>query len=267
MPTPTLFVPPSARKLAIISDVHIGIHDDPALRLLTEVFEREGVDFVVANGDIHDCAAVSRHSGKAALARIESGQLREEIERGRWFVDWLTTRPCIYGVGNHEAWIDSIAVSNGAVGSITVAAVLDLPRQLIVAPDGYQIRAGNLVVEHGHTIFPRGQGPQHLAATLLRKFPDQTTIIGHCHRQDASWYTTLDARGVPRTHAAFSLGHVSLYDEHQEYAGRVPNWQQGAAIVDLWQDAGKTRYSVHLVEVHRTRYGRPILEFNGRVYR
>lgn len=267
MTTPTLFVPPSASKLAIISDVHIGIHDDQALRLLVECFEAEGCDFTLANGDIHDCACISRHPGKAALARIENGQLAEEIRGGRWFVEWLATRPGIYGEGNHEDWINDLARSAGAVGSITVASVLDLPRQLMVAPHGYQIRVGNLVVEHGDAIFPRGQGPQHLAATLLRKFPDQTTIIGHCHRQDASFATTLDSRAIARTHAAFSLGHVSQYDRHVSYAGRVPNWQQGAAIVNVWRDASKVRFTVNMLEVHRTRYGRPILEHNGKVYR
>jgi hypothetical protein len=269
--TPTLFVPPQVSKLAIISDVHIGIHDDAALRLLVEVFEREGCDFVVTNGDIHDCAAVSRHSGKAALARLESGQLAEEIRGGEWFVKWLQTRPCIYGVGNHEDWINDLALATGTVGTLTVSRALGLPDSsstFRVAPHGYQIRAGSLVIEHGDCIFPRsGGGPQNLAGRILQLFPGQTTIVGHFHRQHAAWATHLDSAGVSRSHAAFAVGHVSLTDAHTAYAGRAPNWQQGAAIVDLWQDAGKTRYSVHLIEVHRTRYGRPILEFNGKVYR
>lgn len=267
--TSLLSLPSSASKVAIIGDIHIGIHDDSALRVLVECFEREGVDFVVANGDIHDCAAISRHAGKAALARIETGQLAEEIEGGRWFVDWLNTRPCIYGEGNHEAWINQVATQNGATGSITVASVLRLPvsEHFQVAPSGYQIRAGNLVIEHGDALYPRSGGPLHLAAGILRRFPDQTTIIGHCHRQDASWYTTVDNRGTPRSHAAFAIGHVSQYDKHQQYAGRAPNWQQGAAIVNLWEDAGKRRFTVSMIEVHRDRRNRPIFEFNGKIYR
>src|ERR1700747_2251197 len=93
--TEQLFLPTSVKKIAVISDVHIGIHDNPALRTLVECFEGEGVDFVVANGDIHDCACISRHPGKAAIARIQNGQLAEEIESGKWFINWLRTRPCI----------------------------------------------------------------------------------------------------------------------------------------------------------------------------
>jgi len=260
---------PLTGRVAVINDTHIGIHDEAALRTLVECFEREGVDFVVANGDIHDCAAISRHAGKAALARIESGQLAEEAASGRWFIDWLTTRPCIYGEGNHEDWINQLAVQAGAVGSITVEGVLGLPvgKHFQMARNGYQVRAGNLVIEHGDALFPRGGGPMHLAASILRRFPDQTTIIGHCHRQDASWYTTVDNNGAARSHAAFSLGHMSLYDKHQNYAGRAPNWQQGAAIINLWNDGNKRRFTVNMIEVHRDRRNRPTFEFNGHVYR
>lgn len=255
----------------MVGDIHIGIHDEPALRALVECFEREGVDFVVANGDIHDCAAISRHAGKAALARLESGQLAEEIAGGEWFRRWLQTRPSIYGEGNHEDWINDVALATGTVGTLTVGRALGLPEAtglFTVAPHGYQIRAGSLVIEHGDVIFPRsGSGPANLARGILQRFPGQTTIVGHFHRQDAAWSTHFDARGIARSHAAFALGHVSLVNAHTEYAGRAPNWQQGAAIVDLWEADGKRRFTVHQIEVHRDRRNRPIFEFNGHVYR
>jgi hypothetical protein len=264
-------LPPGCRKLAVISDVHIGIHDDPALRALVECFEDQGVDSVVANGDIHDCAAISRHPGKAALARLESGQLAEEIAGGRWFVDWLNTRFCLYGEGNHEQWINDVALAVGAVGTITVGRTLGLPESesFVVLPSGYQVRIGSLVLEHGDKLFPRssGAGPANLARTILQRFPGQTTGVGHYHRMDAAWATHIDAAGVPRSHAAFGLGHVSLVDKHIGYAGRAPNWQQGAAIIDLWQDGAKPRFTVHMIEVHRDRRNRPLVEFNGHVYR
>lgn len=256
-----------ATKIAIFGDVHIGIHDEAAMRCLVECFEREGCDFVVANGDIHDCAAVSPHAGKKKRAALETGQLAEEAASGRWLVDWLCTRPSLYGVGNHEDWINDLALDSNTVGTVTVASALGLPSAVQVLPHGYQVRLGSLVVEHGDITLGRSTGGAHLAANILRRYPNQTTIVNHFHHQDYAVHTSSDPSGRNRSHAAYCLGHVSDTTAHTEYAGRLPNWQQGGAIVSVWHDAGKARFTVHLLEVHRDRRNRPVFEFNGRVYR
>lgn len=260
-------LPSSATKVAVFGDIHIGIHDEPACRVLIECFEREGVDFVLANGDIHDCGPVSRHHGKAKQAAFESGQLAEEAASGRWIVDWMGTRPCFYGEGNHEDWINDLALETNTVGTITVASALDIPAHIQVLPHGYQIRHGSLVVEHGDITLGRSTGGVHLAASILRKYPAQTTVVNHFHHMDYAVHTTADTHSRPRSHAAFALGHLSLGDKHTDYAGRMPNWQQGGAIVSLWNDGAKPRYTVYPIEIHRDRRNRPIFEFNGWKYR
>ena len=256
-----------ASKIAVFGDVHIGIHDEDAMRVLVECFEREGVDVIIANGDIHDCGPVSRHTSKAKLAALETGQLAEEAASGRWIVDWMATRDCYYGTGNHEDWINDLALESNTVGTVTVASALGIPPSIQVLPHGYQIRIGSLVVEHGDVILGRSTGGQHLAANILRKYPNQTTIVNHFHHQDYSVNTTDDSNGVRRSHAAYCLGHVSMPDAHQKYAGRSPNWQQGGAMVQTYQVDGRPRYSVHLLEIHRDRRNCPFLEFNGRLYK
>lgn len=237
--------------------------------MLVECFEAEGVDCALANGDIHDCAAVSRHVGKARRAAMETGQLAEEAASGRWIVDWLATRPCLYGEGNHEDWINDVALETNTVGTLTVASALGLPvgPAFVVLPHGYQIRAGSLVVEHGDVVLGRSTGGQHLAANILRRYPNQTTVVNHFHHQDYAVHTTRDSAGVHRSHAAYCVGHLSRPDAHMEYAGRDPNWQQGGAIIELYQVDGRVRYTVHLLEVHRDRRGRPFLQFGGRLYK
>lgn len=259
----------NVRRIAIFGDSHIGIMDDPAMRVLVECFEAEGVDFIVANGDVHDCGPVSRHLGKAKRAALENGQLAEEAAKGRWLINWLATRPgrALYGTGNHEDWINDVALDTNTVGTFTVASALGIPAGIEVLPHGYQIRLGSLVVEHGDVILGRSTGGQHLAANILRRYPNQTTIVNHFHHQDYSVNTTEDAVGVLRSHAAYCLGHTSLPTEHKEYAGRTPNWQQGGALVEVWEADRKPRYSIHLLEVHRDRRNRPMLQFNGRMYK
>lgn len=262
-------LPAKSHKLAVFGDVHIGIHDEGAMKVLIECFEREGCDVVVANGDIHDCAAVSPHLGKRKRAALESGQLAEEAASGRWIVDWCATRPCLYGVGNHEDWVNDLALDTNTVGTVSVTSALGLPEgpDFRVLPHGYQIRFGSLVLEHGDVIFARSSGSQHLAANILRRYPNQTTVVNHFHHQDYAVSTTNDSDGLPNSHACYALGHVSQPDAHQEYAGRNPNWQQGGAIIETFTIDNKPRFSVHLIEVHRDKRGRPWAQFNGHVYR
>lgn len=257
-------------KVAVWGDLHIGVHDDRAIRTLVECFEREGVTGVVANGDVHDCAAVSSHAGKARRAVVTSGQLEDEAASGRWVVDWMATRECWYGVGNHEDWINDVALATGTIGTFTVAAALRLPEgpNFHVLPHGYQIRAGSLVIEHGDVALGRGSGASNLARRLLLKYPNQTTLVNHFHHDDYAVHSTPDHAGVPRAHAAHGLGHLSDPTAHQEYAGRFPNWQQGAAIVRFWADQdGKSRFTVDHILIHRDRRNRPVFEYGGRVYR
>lgn len=253
----------------MLGDVHIGVHDSAAIKVLVECFEAEGVDCVIANGDIHDCAAVSPHVGKARRAALETGQLAEEAASGRWLVDWFCTRPTLYGTGNHEDWVNDLALASNTVGTLTVASALGLPESdsFKVLPHGYQIRAGSLVVEHGDVILGRSTGGQHLAANILRRYPNQTTVVNHFHHMDYAVHTTDDSSGVRRSHGVYCVGHVSDPSAHKEYAGRAPNWQQGGAIIDLYEVDGRPRYTVNLMEIHRDRRNRPFLQYNGRLYK
>lgn len=261
---------PDGTALGVFGDLHIGCHDAPAANLMVECFDRVGVDIVIPNGDIHDCGPVAPHEMKARTAAATNGQLLEEAYSGREYVDWMRTRRlCLYGEGNHEDWINDVAVRNNAVGSITVANSLDLPvgPAFEVLPHGYQIRLGSLVIEHGDIVLGRGSGGANLARSILNRYPTQTTVVNHFHRDDYAVRTAPDAGGVPRSHAAVCLGHMSDPSAHADYAGRAPNWQQGFGLIRVWYDAGKPRFTVDSVEIHRTRRGHPVFEYGGHVYR
>ncbi len=261
---------PTGTLIGIFGDLHIGCEDKPAANLMVECMDAEGVDILIPNGDIHDCGPVAPHEMKARMAAATNGQLIEEAYSGREYVDWMKTRRLtLYGPGNHEDWINDVAVRANAVGSVTVANALDLPvgPGFEVLPHGYQIRFGNLVIEHGDIVLGRGSGGATLARSILARYPDQTTVVNHFHREDFAVRTSPDASGVLRSHAAVCLGHLSEPSAHAEYAGRVPNWQQGFGLVRVWYDGDKPRFTVDSIEIHRTRRGGPIFEYNGRVYR
>lgn len=261
---------PSGTIIGVFNDAHIGIHDERALDLVIECFDRVGADVVIANGDIHDCAAVAPHERKRRMAALNSGNLLEEAATGRQYIDWLLTRKlAIYGPGNHEDWINDVARDNNAIGSVTVAGALGLPvgPNFKVLEHGYQIRLGSLVIEHGDCLFPRSSGGVNVARNILLRYPDQSTIVGHFHVDGVVTRTSPDHRGILRSHSAHVLGHLSNPRAHREYAGRDPNWQQSFAIIRVWYDGTKPRFTIHHIEVHRDRYDRPIFEYEGHVYR
>lgn len=258
---------PDGTLMAVINDVHIGIMDQDATKLVVECCEREGVTLNIANGDIHDCGPVAPHELKARAASLANGSLLEEAATGRWLVDWFTTRPTLYGTGNHEDWINDVALRTNTVGSVTVRSALALPEAIEVLPHGYQIRIGSLVVEHGDVLLGRSSGGSNLPQNILRRAPDQTTIVGHWHTIANAIRTSVDARGVNRSRGAYTSGHLSDPTAHMDYAGRSPNWQQGFTLVKVWYEDNKPRFTITPIEIHRTRYGRPIFEHNGHIYR
>lgn len=254
--------------IGVFSDVHVGIHDAPALHLMIECMEYEGVQVLLANGDIFDCGPVSPHPSKKKRAAFDHGALLEEAAGGRFLVNWMLTRPtAIMGEGNHEDWINDSIHRENLAGSLTVASALNIPRGIEVLKHGYQIRIGSLVVEHGDILLGRSSGGKHLARTILEKCPDQSTIVGHFHRADYAVRTAPGPDGILRSHAAIPLGHLSLSHAHTEYAGRYPAWQQSFGLVRVYLMDGKPRFTVHNVEIHRDRYNRPFFEYGGRIYR
>lgn len=259
---------PAGTKIGVFNDLHIGIHDRRAADIAIEIFEYAGVDVVIANGDIHDCGPVAPHLGKQRRAAMSNGQLIEEAACGREYIDWLLTRRmAIYGTGNHEDWINDVALATNTVGTTTVRSALGIPTGIEVIPHGYQIRLGSLVIEHGDIAIGRSSGGVNLAQTILRRYPDQNTVVGHFHIDAYAVRTGPDAQGVLRSYAAHGIGHLSDPGAHAEYAGRCPNWQQSVAIIEVWYDGLKPRFSIEHVEIHRTRRGLPVASYRGRIIR
>lgn len=259
--------PEDGEKWGVFGDSHFGIEDQPALDLMVECFEREGIDVAVLNGDGADCGVVAPHELKARKAALDNGSLLEEVNSGRKYIDWMRSRKAIWGTGNHEDWINDLALRTGTVGSVTVRSALDIPSDIEVLPHGYQIRAGSLVIEHGDLTLGRGSGGVNLARSILSKYPDQTTVVNHYHRDAYAVRTSPDRHGVFRSHAAHGLGHMSDPRKHSEYAGRAPDWQTGFGLIEFWRVDGKTRYNVDRIEIHRDRRGRPVFSYRGHVYR
>lgn len=254
-------------RMGVFGDSHIGIEDKPAMNLMVEIMDAEGCTGVFANGDAVNCGTVSPHPENRKLREHNISQLKEEVDYGREYLNWMAGFPlALYGEGNHENWINRVAVETNTVGSLSVRSALDIPAKIEVLQHGYQVRAGSLVIEHGDIVLGRGSGGANLARTILSKYPDQTTLVNHFHRDGVAIRTSPDVNGVLRSHAAHTLGHMSLPDAHTEYAGRMPDWQQSFALIDFYLVDRKIRFNISHVLIHRDRRNRPYAYHNGKLY-
>ncbi len=261
---------PDGSIIAVLSDVHIPHHDAEALKLVVECCEDVGVTHVILNGDIADCGPSSRHEGKRARAVLDEGSLRESIASGLWLYEWARTRPCVYVLGNHEAWLEAQIESSPTLKGMTPTDLMGLPGDgdgWVVLPSKSRVRLGSRCWEHGDGIFAAGSGGQSPGNRLRSLAPDQTTSVGHLHRKFAVFWSSTDESGHQRTRGAYGNGHLSLPEAHEDYAGSYLNWQQSFELTRVYYVDGRPRFTTDQPEIHRDRWGRPVFEYQGRMYR
>jgi len=261
---------PDGSIIAILSDVHIPHHDEDALKLVVECCERIGVTHVFPNGDIADCGPSSRHEDKKKRAVLDEGCLKESVAAGLWLYDWFRTRPCYYTLGNHEAWVVNYIAKSPELKGTSALSLMGLWEDgdgWEVLPPLSRLRLGNRVWEHGDGFFKSGSGGSNPANRIRSLAPDQTTSIGHLHRMFAAYWSSEDENGQSRNRAAYGNGHLSIPEKHEEYAGSYLNWQQSFEITRVWYDGGKPRFTTDQPQIHRDKRGRPVLEYQGHVYK
>jgi hypothetical protein len=260
---------PGRSVIAQFNDVHIPYHDERALRLAVECCEDAGTTHVILNGDIHDCGVGSRHPSKKARDTIKWGTLAKSTKKGQWFFDWARSKQCYLLFGNHEKWLEDKINDDPALSAVHPIDLIALPRHgegWEVLPSNARLRLGAFVWEHGHGIFPKGNGGQNPAARIKATVPHQVTFIGHLHRDFGVPWTLPDDRGIDKVFGAFGTGHMSRRDAHDEYAGSYPGWQQSFRLHRVYEVNNRPRLTHDAVLVHRDHRDRPVFEYGSRVY-
>ncbi len=257
---------PNGSLVGWVSDVHIGIEHTPALRLMCEAWEWAGVTHFVPGGDILDLHCFSSHEKDPEAP----GRLLEEVESGRWLLNYFATRPAYYILGNHEdrlrRWMVDNAMALYGNPAMDIRELAQIPPNIEILPQGAEIRLGSLVMEHLDATFKKSTGGKYPAQKLLEMAPDQSTIGGHLHRICQARRTSVDEDGIKRTRAAFIMGHMSREEKHYGYVSKHISWQMGFGLVHVWWEGDKARFNVTQVEVHFDRKNRPYFNLFGRVF-
>jgi predicted phosphodiesterase len=216
----------------VLSDLHIPYHDTRTIELWARECRRRKATGVFLNGDVLDFYQLSDHYREPSMPN-----LRDELEAGRKFFEWLRDRfphaRIVYKLGNHDERLAKYVATRApqlfGLKQLEVGELLGLEGLGVeVVGGGRVVNLGKLPVVHGHEF--RGQGGVMPARWLYLRTGD-TALTGHFHR--TSHYTFRDIRG--KDIGCWSAGCAcNLYPKWL----RQNQWNHGYAVVTLAAQGG-----------------------------
>jgi len=219
------------KVVGVISDIHLPLHDRPALMGAASYLKERDIDMLILNGDILDCSNLTRHSQRKAMRYTWS----QELEVARAFFSSLRVLfpkiPILYLEGNHENWVKQYLVRQAPQlsGDYELEKVLGLDQYDIQwLPEDRVVKYGKLYILHGHQF--RIGGSMNVAEKVIRK-AGVNVMCGHWHQQ--SYYEKKNL--IDEIHACWING--ALCDLHPDYMP-YNNHGHGLAIVELLDGDG-----------------------------
>lgn len=233
-----------ARKVLVLSDIHVPYHDETALELAINAGIEAGCDAVLLNGDFMDFFSVSRYATDP-LQRDFKG----ELEMGRAMLAHLRDQfggcQIWWKLGNHEErwdhWLWNKAPEVYGLESFKVEGLMDVKRYNVkVIRDMMPIGVNKLMILHGHEYKFAISNPVNPARGLYMR-AKVPAMMGHLHQ--TSEHSEADLNGKVVT--TWSLG--CLCQLRPRYAP-LNKWNHGFAIVDT---TGDEDFTVQNFRIHR----------------
>lgn len=222
-------VPLHAKRILILSDIHLPYHDGPALEAALKAGDALNPDAVLLNGDVVDFYGISRYQTDP-----RKRSLKAEIDSVRQFLAHLRARfrkaRILFKLGNHEErwwpYLWSKAPELLGCDFMDLTVVFDTgPNRVELITDQRIIMLGKLPILHGHEL-PKGMtNPVNPARGAFLRAID-IALIGHHHRSSEHTETSM----LGSTITCWSTG--CLCDLHPEYA-RINRWNHGFAMVEM----------------------------------
>lgn len=219
------------KLVGVMSDIHLPLHDRPALMATASYLKEKNIDALILNGDILDCSNLTRHSQRKPM-RYTWGQ---ELEVAKAFFTSLRVLfpkiPILYLEGNHENWVKQYLVRQAPQlsGDYELEKVLGL-EQLDIQwlPEDRVVKYGKLYIMHGHQLHIGGS--MNVAEKVLRK-AGVNVMCGHWHQQ--AYYEKKNL--IDEIHACWING--ALCDLHPDYMP-YNNHGHGFAMLEMLDNEG-----------------------------
>lgn len=223
-----------ARRVAILSDIHVPYHDEKALSAAVEWCKTKSPDAVLLNGDSADFYSISRFQKNPAKRKFSA-----EVESITALLTWLRSEfpraRIVYKLGNHDErwdhWLWNHAPEICDLPQLRIDKMLDFEKHGIeLVGDQRPVMCGKLPVFHGHEL-PRGiSSPVNPARGAYTKLAD-TALVGHHHR------TSGHAEPNWKRDEVFCWSTGCLCDLSPEYA-RINKFNHGFAYVEVDRGGG-----------------------------
>jgi predicted phosphodiesterase len=216
-----------AKRLLILSDIHIPYHSIGALTIAFNWAKKEKPDAILLNGDTLDFFGLSRFAKDPKKRSFSS-----ELESFKDFINILKQTfdaKIIFKMGNHcERYEHFLWMKAGeliGVDEFDISNILKARAEGIeVIKDKRIIKAGGLNIIHGHE-YPGAFSPVNIAKGLYTK-SKVSAIQGHNHQ--TSSHTETDMNGDVIT--TWSIG--CLCELHPLYMP-LNKWNHGFAFVKI----------------------------------
>ncbi len=263
--------------LLIPGDIHCDKQDTAVLELMFQVARAAGVNRGCFVGDTFESAGISRHPSLRRQVKVGKGTIKAE-KKAAAPIFRAMKELCTKGVkiltGNHEVWWDSVQDEHPGFTDMEWYEVYgEIFDGIEVVPEDTALQYGPLVVCHGHRL--RGSLSKHAAANVLANYPGQNTAFGHNHRLEQAT-TPSYKNGKPVWNGAWSMGHLKRRDielKEKQIGQFSEKHQQGFGIATFF-DRGKSEFGekklgfdMQTFRVHRDTRDRPMIHYNGTVFK
>jgi len=232
-----------AKKLAVLSDIHIPYHSLTALSAALDFIQSEKPDAILLNGDTIDFYGLSRF-----MKDPRKRSVAHELQATRDFLDVLSQfgAKIYFKIGNHEERYQNYLIMKApellGVQQFELQHLLGLDeRGIDLIGDKRIIKANDLNIVHGHEFGQSIFSPVNIARGLFLR-GKVTAMQGHNH--SVSEHTESNMNGEITT--TWSLG--CLCELNPAYLP-INKWSHGFAIVDL-SDNGKD-FHVRNYRIHK----------------
>lgn len=217
------------KKPLILSDIHIPYHSINEVEIAINHGLKYGIDSIYLNGDVLDCARISRWAVDPKMVNFET-----EREMFYSFIEYLKQLelPIYFKIGNHEIRIESYLIRNAPelanISELTISKILHLEELGITVINDKQVcNMGKLIVIHGHEFGESIFNPVNPARGLFLK-AKSSTLCGHYHQTSEHHENNLKGDSM----ACFSTGALcNLKPNYRPFA--YTKWNYGFAKVEI----------------------------------
>lgn len=194
-----------ARRVLVLSDVHIPFHVPAAVEAAVEAGRKDAVDCVYLNGDALDFHQVSRYDHDGSKLTYT-----QEVESGKQFFRYLRGKfpkaRIVFKEGNHEERLDKYILSRApalfGLEDCTLGSLLGLAGLGVeLVRDQRVVMAGRLRLIHGHEYGGGVNAPVSAARWLMLR-ARKPAMCGHLHQTSEQIESNIDGEQM----ATWSVG-------------------------------------------------------------